>query len=235
MATFANKCPHCGTQIALDIIAISQTRFGAEALFVFCTACEMPSVLLVQSMTTNLSDYALQGGTRAINGVCVWVGQSYPESKASDAPEHVPEKVARVFVQAREAEKRSHFDTAVMGYRKTIDVGLKAFAPDVTGDFGPRINKLADAGKLLPRSRIGATRSACSETKERTNSMSPHPRNVADLAGFVQSVLEYLFTMPSARGGSKSRRRSRQIQGVKRERHHAAAPSTGAVPRSRWR
>lgn len=180
----------------MDILGISWTRQGPDALFVFCTACNMPSVALVMSMTQNLSDYALRGGSQAVNSVCQPLGMTYPQRSISEAPDHVPDKVARVFVQAREAEKRNHLDTAAMGYRKTIDIGLKAFAPDVTGDFGPRINKLADAGKLPP-----ALKDWCHQVRllgnEGTHELDePTPEDVADLAGFTQSVLEYLFTMP---------------------------------------
>ncbi|WP_305547532.1 DUF4145 domain-containing protein [Methylobacterium sp. NEAU K] len=147
-------------------------------------------------MTDNLSTFALHGGSQAINNKCQNLGMTYPPSAVSSAPDHVPEKVARVYVQAEEAEKRNHLDTAAMGYRKTIDIGLKAFAPDVRGDFGPRINKLAEDGKLPP-----ALKDWCHQVRllgnEGTHELDePAAEDVADLAGFTQSVLEYLFTMP---------------------------------------
>jgi hypothetical protein len=196
MATFADVCPHCSTSIALDIIGSHPTALGNTALYCMCSNCRMPSIFLVSFTTSSVERAIAESGTKAVNRFVSSFWHSYPEGGASSCPEYVPDDVARVFMQARDAHKRASLDLAAMGYRRALEVALKAIAPDLKGQLGPRIDQLAKQHVLTPAMKEWADDTRILGNEATHDPPEPSAENVEQLFLFVESLLEYLFTLP---------------------------------------
>jgi len=112
------------------------------------------------------------------------------------APEHVPPDTVRVFVQAKNAQKRGENDTAGMGFRKTLDIGLKAFDQTVKGTLIERIDKLAAAHRITPDMKEWAHQVRLIGNEINHEEDEPTDADVEAIAGFTEATLQYLFTLP---------------------------------------
>jgi hypothetical protein len=156
----------------------------------------MPSIFLVNFITSHPDRAIQEAGTKAINRMVGGVTHSYPDGGRTICPDHVPDDVARVFTQARDAHNRTSFDLAAMGYRRALEVALKAIAPDLKGQLGPRIDQLAKQNILTPAMKEWADDTRILGNEATHDPPEPTPENVEQLFLFVESLLEYLFTLP---------------------------------------
>jgi len=122
----------------------------------------------------------------------------WPEVEELVAPEHTPEKIARVFIQALNALKRGEFDAAGGMARKTIDVATREIESSFTKSdtLAFRINKLHKAGKLTDQLREWAH-----VIREDGNDAAHDPdlfteEEAVQICEFAETFLEYVFTMP---------------------------------------
>jgi Domain of unknown function (DUF4145) len=114
-------------------------------------------------------------------------------------PENLPKDVARVY---RQAERNFHMEgneeASGMMYRKALDIGLKKIDPQQSGMLGPRIKKLADAGKLT------ADIAVWSDNVRDVGNVAAHEEvpitrdELIALRNFTEMVLRYLFSLPGA-------------------------------------
>lgn len=166
------------------------------ALYLFCTSCRMPSIAIVSNAASNFRELALAEGEQAINPfVAAFVAQ-YPDKLPLKAPEHIPKEVERVYLQAVDAHRRTNLDLAAMGFRRALELALKAKAPDLKGQLGPRIDQLAAKHVLTPAMKEWAEDSRVLGNEANHDPPEPTPENVQQLFLFTESLLEYLFTLP---------------------------------------
>jgi hypothetical protein len=120
----------------------------------------------------------------------------YPELEKAVVPEHIPETVAKPFIQAVESKVAGHYDAAGAMYRKALDVGLKAIDPKLKGKMYDRIEKLAAENKLTPSLKDWA-HGIRLDGNDASHDEDAFTKPEADeMHAFTQLVLTYLFTLP---------------------------------------
>lgn len=112
------------------------------------------------------------------------------------APDHVPPEAQRVFLQAVDAHRRANLDLAAMGFRRALELTLKAKAPDLNGHLGPRIDQLASKKILTAAMKEWAEDVRVLGNDANHDPPEPTPENVQQLYLFTESLMEHLFTLP---------------------------------------
>jgi hypothetical protein len=156
----------------------------------------MPAAALLLPSRDNLSSYLSGNGSDVIADMGLNLVRTIPETTATTAPDDVPPAVARVFIQAKEAETRGYMDVAAMGYRKALDIALGLYDPQIKGTFQKRIDALAERHDLTPALREWAHEVRLIGNEGAHEADEPTTQEVEDMAAFTTSVLEYLFTLP---------------------------------------
>lgn len=214
MAAFKHTCPHCDTKnagftVVGDFsIPAKQHTWGISAL---CNICRQP--ILVTAKATGLT---ASSGTKPanINGDIFEMARdsfvlesAWPEASSHDAPPNVPEAIARAFVQASASRKATHYDAACSMYRKSMELGLKAFSPDIEAwKIEKRIDRLATEHRITPELRTWAHElrldgnDALHGDGEATKEMADQ---MHELCWFL---LTYLYTLPAQVAAAQARR-----------------------------
>ena len=127
------------------------------------------------------------------------IAKFWPEPPGPIIPELLPPDVERVYLQAeRNFPINGNEEAAGTMYRKALDVALKKIDPTLSGMLGPRIKKLADAGKLTPD--IAEWSRTIKDTgNDAAHEEAPITRDeLTHLRSFSEMVLRYLFSLPGA-------------------------------------
>lgn len=194
------KCPHCDAdRIAFEVAGRSKSRDPLAIAYLQCPSCTLPAVALLAAHTNHDSKVGafMSGrGHDVERDLGFDTVRIIPAPEAPKAPDHVPAAVARVFVQARDSQRRQQFDTAAMAYRKALDVALKLYEPEIGGMMNQRINALADKHALTPALKDWAHHVRLIGNEGAHEPEEPTKQDVDDLEAFTESVLEYLFTLP---------------------------------------
>ncbi|MFX4083667.1 DUF4145 domain-containing protein [Sphingobium yanoikuyae] len=208
MAIFVTKCPHCSADKMTFHIQALEQRLGEYDgnAFSSCPSCRNPICAWIKRGTSaRLSINSLSGWMGNIEDAGWRISILWPPAQASVAPEDVPTSISRNFVQAEEARKRQHWESAGMTYRRCLELAMKDRAPDLSGSLARRIDKLAEAGGLTSDVAEWAHSIREIGNEAAHDEHEPNPDDIEDLAAFTKIVLEYLYTMPE-----KVRRRSGQ-------------------------
>lgn len=140
----------------------------------------------------------LVGYPHEISDALWLVRELWPIAPGPDIPDLIPPDVARVYVQAeRNFAIKGNEEAAGTMYRKALDIALKTIDPDLKGMLGPRITKLAAAGKLTKD--IEEWSNSIKEAgNDAVHESDPITRDqLIDLRNFCEMVLRYLFTLPN--------------------------------------
>ncbi|WP_093299210.1 DUF4145 domain-containing protein [Variovorax sp. NFACC27] len=114
-----------------------------------CNACDRPLTALIRNRNSagTWSSTSYHGNLLDLphfEVIGIW-----PEAPIIAAPENVPEKVARSYVEAAESRRRRAWNAACASYRRTMELALKNFAPDVEAwKLEKRIDKLANEHRI---------------------------------------------------------------------------------------
>ena len=123
----------------------------------------------------------------------------HPRSKVPEVPEHLPENVREYYLEAVETMKTQPNAAGAM-FRKTLDVGLKAIAPDARGTLYSRIEALAEAGTIT-KELAEWSHHIRVEGNDASHEEEPFTRDQAEqLHRFTELVMMYLFTLPGMLG-----------------------------------
>lgn len=195
-ALITHQCPHCGTKgmnFQLITVVSNPNRSNFYTGFATCNGCHAPICMHIIS-TGGKSPSQYNGDlTKSPEFVVPFV---YPELEKTAVPEHVPETVARPFIQAVESKVAGHYDAAGAMYRKALDVGLKAIDPKLKGKLYDRIEKLAAENKLTPSLKDWAHEIRL-DGNDASHDEAAFTKTEADeMHAFTQLVLTYLFTLP---------------------------------------
>lgn len=150
MTTMVLDCPHCAAQkVSFRMIGEASRPNHPEDAVVsaLCSACNMPICALLRragnvriGVNGPLSfDGNLLGAQSPFNHIGI-----YPFRLTVDTPDAIPEAVRRAYEQAAASRTAGHFDAACSMYRKAMELGLKAFSPDIEAwKIEKRIDKMA--------------------------------------------------------------------------------------------
>lgn len=133
----------------------------------------------------------------------------WPKRLSVEAPQYLPENVARYYLQGMDNLKRRNFDAAGTMFGKSLDTGLKKLHPDGRGTLERRIDNLPEA--------IGITRAMkewAHEIRHLRNDAAHEedpfaPDEATALQSFTELFLTYAFTMP----GMLAERRATSVSG----------------------
>lgn len=202
MAIFSIECPHCFTpRSPLSSVAFTRDPRSENRCFglFLCPVCDKAVAAWFKhfkkvhgaawSELHKWSRSTEEGGWQPI---AIW-----PTPEKSTAPDDVPVQIARNFVQAKDAEARTHWEAAGMAYRRVLELTMKDKGPTLKGSLKDRIDKLADAGKLTPDIKDWAHSIRDLGNDATHEETEPSPDDIADLAAFTRVTLEYLYTMPA--------------------------------------
>ncbi|MGX9981953.1 DUF4145 domain-containing protein [Methylobacterium fujisawaense] len=196
MAVFVHTCPFCSGKLGLDVVAVRPTGMHMPALYLHCSACHMPSLAIVAVNSPGFETAARDPQPRALNAYIGGVVASHPGEQPERAPDHVPPEVGRVFLQSRGSHRRGDMDLAAMGYRRSVELALKAADPSIKGQLGPRTDALAARKVLNGSMKDWADNVRLLGNDANHDPPEPTPDAVEDLHLFTETLLEFLFTMP---------------------------------------
>lgn len=167
-----------------------------RGLFLQCPNCTMPSVFIVMPRDVN----GLEAQASVIDAsLNQYVGSEqfvYPQQKMVTAPDFIPPEVQRVFLQSRGSHQRGDLDLAAMGYRRSVELALKAADPSIKGQLGPRTDALAARQVLTGSMKDWADNVRLLGNGATHDPPEPTPDAVEDLFLFTETLLEFLYTMP---------------------------------------
>jgi hypothetical protein len=122
----------------------------------------------------------------------------FPMRTKSISPEHVPDAAADAFLEGAENAKDGRYSSAVMMFRRAIDVGTKVFEPTIdVHNLGKRIDKLATEGRITEDLKDWAHKIRLEGNEAVHDLPKPTKEQTEELQLFTELVLTYLFTLPA--------------------------------------
>jgi hypothetical protein len=204
MSILTHKCPHCLTDhIGLRMVGYTAVA-GKEKHFsvhLSCPKCYLPSgaLMTLQQGRQNATGFeTLIKGQYVISDHSWTVVDFWPAVPKPQIPELLPKDVRRVYLQAeRNFPTEGNEEASGTMYRKALDIGLRKIDPSASGMLGPRIKKLAAAGKLTDDIAIWSDniRDVGNDAAHEESALT-RPELIA-LRSFSEMVLRYLFTLPA--------------------------------------
>jgi hypothetical protein len=203
MSLITHKCPHCRTEhIAFGIAAIDTWADGRHcAIYLRCPKCKLPSCGIISTPNPQqaIPSAALQQQSGDILQMGWEIDHFWPEPPGPLIPELLPPDVQRVYLQAeRNFPIEGNEEASGTMYRKALDIALKKIDPSLSGMLGPRIKKLAEAGKLT--TDIAAWADTVRDVgNDAAHEEEPITREeLTQLRSFSEMLLRYLFSLPGA-------------------------------------
>jgi hypothetical protein len=201
MAILTHTCPHCSYE-RLGFTFHGEYPFPSPhektwGMLFQCPNCHRPVAVecILQVVTAQLHSPKAFPGSISDSNVIVIRG-IYPEFKAPAAPDHVPDRVAKLLLQALDAQRRQHWDMAAIMFRRVIEEAVKVLRPDLppSTTLNKRIESL-DASHTTPAMKewAHAVRLDGNEAAHGDDMTAPE---VAALSGFTELFLMYAFTLP---------------------------------------
>ena len=127
---------------------------------------------------------------------------SYPEPLPSTCPDHTPDNLQRVFLQAANALKRGDPDASGAMCRKVIDGSTQSLLGDEAKNYPSiysRIEALAARGALTPDLKEWAHQVRLGRA-DAAHDLDPFSQEEADeLLDFAELYLTYVYSIPGRR------------------------------------
>lgn len=208
MATMIYDCPHCGGQRMgfTYEAAFPSNGFGGYGLVFNCNGCEKPvtAVFTPEEGWAPPSQYA---GNLLDDRSPFTLIAIFPESSADDTPSNIPEPVQRAFRQAAGSLRAGHYDAACSMYRKAMELGLKAFSPDIEAwKIEKRIDKLASENRITAELKAWAHELRL----DGNDAVHGDEEATAEVANQMHQLcrflLIYLYTLPAQVAVAQARR-----------------------------
>ena len=233
MAELVADCPRCGAKkITFDLTQehFVQKRYDWQnwyEAFCICRNCKRSTTfVLSQKLNSDhriVHEKGLSKLVRAVNQYMDIEGHlSLKDMAAIDAPEFVPEDLARAFREGAKCYAVGCYNAAATMFRLCLDMATRNMLPqsDQLGlnaqtrrNLGLRLPWLFNAG-ILPE----ALRDLSSAVKEDGNDGAHEgtlsKQDTEDLLDFTVALLERLYTEPERLRLAKARRDSRRARSV---------------------
>lgn len=214
MQTIVFNCGYCSAKSQTGDVQyngfVKETRHESLPIIILgvvCRRCSMISCL--QCLNPN-------GGIAPNNAnldltVHLQLVRQTPELSEPEAPSHVPIVVARAFIQAqKQVADPTMSESAAVMYRRTVEQALTEAAQQRSmslsgSNLKQRIDQAAKAD-LIPNSLAEWAHDVRELGNEGAHGHSVEAKDLAELAGFVELMLRYLFTFPGQLAERRARR-----------------------------
>lgn len=171
-----------------------------------CSACERSVLLAVQSFAGERWNPLSEPGDLLRNPKLA-VLDVIPRAQPAEAPAHVPDDVARAFVEAAMC-RRDHRPTAACSmYRRAMELGLKAFSPEVSAwKLEKRIDALASAHRITPELQDWAHALRLDGNDALHGDAEASMETADQMHHLCWFLLTYLYTLPKQVSEMRQRR-----------------------------
>lgn len=145
-------CSHCGMKKCAFTVSnlIDRLQPGNRnkniILFAICNNCKKPISALVETHY-NADTLADQNGDILKNSQSFEI---FPEPHSPSIPEFIPDNVENSYKQAITSLDIGIYDAAGMMFRKTLEIALKSYKPNLKGNLVSLINELGKNHELTP-------------------------------------------------------------------------------------
>lgn len=173
----------------------------------FCAKCDMPVVIKAERKQAT-SDWRLTSEEGCLLELPhLTVHGVWPPSLAIDAPQHLPEKVLRSYIEAAKARRAELWNAACSSYRRCLELALKEFAPDVAARaLMGRIDKLAAEHRITPALQAWAHDLRLDGNEAVHGDEEATPEIAGQMHHLTYFLLTYLYTLPQQIEAAKARR-----------------------------
>jgi len=210
MGSLVHDCPHCGTlksgfTIRAEFNCGNHLANREEAVCATCNNCLQP-VCAVVFLVTSMLPSQFQGDI--LQAPDYFISRAfYPAKLEKDTPDGVPLAVARAYDQAAASRHAGHWDAACGMYRRAMELGLKAFSPEIDAwKIEKRIDKMAAENKITPELQTWAHELRL-DGNDALHGEEEATKEMADqMHGLCRFLLLYLYTLPLQVEAAKTRR-----------------------------
>lgn len=209
MAVLVTSCPHCGSkEMTFSVLSAKIHNGNRGSVFGCCNGCDQVisatfSTFRYLSHTSDITE--IKGDLRKIEDFGGW--EIWPKATVVSAPEGVPDKVARSYIEASRARQIKLWNPACGSYRRCMELALKAFAPEVDAwKLEKRIDKLAAENRITPALQEWAHELRL-DGNEALHGDEDATQEMADQMHYLTHfLLTYLYTLPEQIGLVRQRR-----------------------------
>lgn len=213
MSVMVMTCPHCNADnMTFNVRADYEHKQQGKqrSALAFCAQCDMPVVVKAEWTAKSYvpSDWRLhQMEGNLLNASDLKVHGIWPPQPVVDAPQHLPEKVLRSYMDAANARKARLWNPACGAYRRCMELALKAFAPDVEAwKIEKRIDKLAAEHRITPDLKAWAHELRL-DGNEAVHGDEDATQEITDqMHHLTYFLLTYLYTLPKQVETARERR-----------------------------
>lgn len=213
MSVLVMTCPHCAADnmtFNMRADAAHKSDPNQRSGLAFCAQCDMPVVVMAEWKSRsqrphNWHLYETVGSVLIspdlkIHGI-------WPAQPVVDAPQNLPEKVLRAYMDAANARRASLWNPACGAYRRCMELALKEFAPDVEAwKIEKRIDKLAAANRITPDVQAWAHELRL-DGNEAVHGDEDATQELTDqMHHLTYFLLTYLYTLPKQVEEARNRR-----------------------------
>lgn len=230
MSEIVWKCPRCKAQhITLDIlehvgVAVHHGWQNEYEAYAVCRNCHKSSILILQDKTIELRDYILRnkGPSKFIGAITKFLNIagyiSLKDEISSEPPDHLPQDIHAIFIEASRCNSIGCFNAAGTMYRLCLDLATKSLLPeqDENGlnrrtrrDLGLRLPWLFENGRL-PIALQELSSCVKDDGNDGAHAGTLTREDADDLHDFSVAILERLFTEPRRLELAKERRAQRR-------------------------
>ncbi|MDN4148716.1 DUF4145 domain-containing protein [Pseudomonas tohonis] len=207
---YAATCPHCGVQKSSftggTILRTDDSMMSRIPLS--CSHCY--EVIVVVASHIHGFVHAFNAGKDEValdRSNSVFPIRFYPAGTQHSAPEAVPERIGRYFVEAKDNLSRGNYETCILLCGKTLDLATRDM--DQSWRLDKRIKKLADDGKITAEMAAWAEEIRIDRNDAVHDDVDFEQSDAIEIIGFIEAFLNYLYTLPAL---VHARRQERQGQ-----------------------
>ncbi|MBV7482504.1 DUF4145 domain-containing protein [Bordetella sp. BOR01] len=204
--TLMLNCPHCHANNAAFTLKAQSQRPNSRETWNTLFTCNTCLEAVVATIYTNGYDPAEMDGSlrpgTPLHG-CFLISL-YPEPRPTNSPENCPEPVQKAFIQADEALKRKHWDSAVAMDRRALELATKTMAPEHSNlTLYKRIEELAKLHKITPDLQAWAhdLRVVGNDALHEIDGVDE--KEATQAHELTRYMLLYLFTLPTMVAAAK--------------------------------
>lgn len=207
---YAATCPHCGVQkSSFTGNTILTTDDPLESRVpLSCSHCHEVIVVVTAHHDGFISMFQMSRDEISLNRSRVVIPiRFYPAGAQHSAPQAVPERIGRYFVEAKDNLSRGNYETCILLCGKTLDLATRDM--DQSWRLDKRIKKLADDGKITAEMAAWAEEIRIDRNDAVHDDVDFTKSDAIEIIGFIEAFLNYLYTLPAL---VHARRQERQGQ-----------------------
>lgn len=214
MSVLVMTCPHCSA----DNMTFNVRTDAEHKLFprhrsalAFCAKCDKPIVVMAtlkEGPNRHMANWKLSSEDGALNEANhIRIDAVWPRQPVIDAPQNLPEKVLRAFMDAASARRASLWNPACGAYRRCMEIALKDLSPDIDAwKIEKRIDRMAAENRLTPAIQAWAHELRL-DGNEAVHGVEDATQEMADqMHHLTYFLLTYLFTLPKQIEEARARR-----------------------------